>query len=362
MFTKFERKIALRYLKPSRKEGFISVIAGFSFLGITLGVATLIIVMSVMNGFREKLIDSILGFNGHIGIQGVGPDGMKDFDRISRAVKEIPGIQSSTPLVQRQAMLTHKGRALGGMIHGIRLADLRARTLVSQKITFGSLENFDESNSIVLGRRMAENLGVLPGDTVTLVAPGGVSTAFGTVPRMRPFKVVGIFNVGMLQYDSGVAFVPLEAAQKFFRMPEAVTGLEVFVHQPDQVKLISEDVRRRLGGYVRVLDWQAANAGYATALQVERNVMFIILTLIIVVAAFNIISTLIMLVKEKSQDIAILRTMGATQGHILRIFILAGASIGVLGTLIGSFLGLAFALNIEVIRTFMERLLGTNLF
>lgn len=362
MFSSFERKIAFRYLKPSRKEGFISVIAGFSFLGILLGVATLIIVMSVMNGFREKLIDSILGFNGHIAIHSVNPRGMTNFDPIKDTVRNIKGIQSATPLIERQAMITHKGRALGGLVHGIRLEDLRARTLISSKITFGTLDDFTQENAIVLGRRMAEKLGVLPGDFVSLVAPEGSSTAFGTVPRMRQFKVAGIFNVGMIQYDSGIAFIPLGAAQKFFRMPETVSGLEVFIDQPDSVRAMTQTLKESLGPSVRLLDWQAMNAGYSTALQVERNVMFIILTLIIVVAAFNIISTLIMLVKDKGPDIAILRTMGATRGHILRIFILTGASIGVVGTLVGSALGLLFALNIESIRKGLEKLLGLNLF
>jgi lipoprotein-releasing system permease protein len=359
---RFELSVALRYLKPSRKEGFISVIAGFSFLGIMLGVAALIIVLSVMSGFREKLIDSILGFNGHIAIGPAHPGGLTHYDEAARAVRQVKDVVSATPIIERQAMLTTRGIAQGAIIHGIRLEDLKTRVLISSHITAGNLEDFLHENMIIIGKRLADKMGLVPGDPLTVIAPEGNTSAFGTIPRMRKFTVAAIFNVGMSQFDSAVAFIPLEAAQKFFRIPHAVTGLEIFVKNPDQVQQVSEQLHRLFVEPIRILDWKQANAGYATALQVERNVMFIILTLIIVVAAFNIISSLIMLVKEKAQDIAILRTMGATRGMILRIFFLAGSLIGVSGTVGGCVLGLGFTLNIETIRQWIQQLTGTNLF
>ena len=361
MINRFEWQVALRYLKPSRKEGFISLIAGFSFTGIAIGVAALIIVMSVMSGFREKLIDNILGFNGHIAIGVPTQDGMVNYNTITDTVRKIPGIQSATPLIERQAMITHKGKATGALVHGIGLEDLQARKIVSGRLQYGSLQAFTEKNTIVIGLRMAENLGVMPGDKITIVAPDGNTTAFGTVPRMRRFTVGAIFQVGMSQYDASVVFIPLASAQQFFRLPGAVTGLEIFVQNPDQVYQVTKTLHQNLQN-VRILDWQQANSKFASALAVERNVMFIILTLIILVAAFNIISSLIMLVKEKSQDIAIMRTMGATRGSILRIFFLAGTLIGVGGIILGTTLGLLFTLNIEAVRQGIEKLTGTALF
>lgn len=362
MISRFELKVALRYLKPRRKEGFISIIAGFSFLGIMLGVAALIIVLSVMSGFREKLLDSILGFNGHIAVASVSSDGFSNYDQGVNLVKQIPDVVSVTPLIERQAMLTNNGIAQGAIIHGVRLDDLQARTLIASHIIQGDIEAFIDNNAIVIGKRMAEKMRVVPGDFLSIIAAEGNQSAFGTVPRMRKFKVAAIFNVGMSQFDSSIAFIPLESAQKFFRIPDAVTGLEIFVKNPDNVMDTVYRLRSMLTDQMRILDWQRANAGYATALQVERNVMFVILTLIIVVAAFNIISSLIMLVKEKSHAIAIMRTMGATRASILKIFFLAGSLIGVSGTVVGCGLGLAFALNIETIRQWIQKLTHTNLF
>lgn len=361
LISRFEWKVALRYLKPSRKEGFISVIAGFSFLGIALGVAALIIVMSVMSGFRAKLMDNILGFNGHVGVSAYTPKGLTDFERGASLIKEVSDVVSVTPLIEKQAMITVPGQALGVLIHGIKPMDLKAREIISKHIVYGSLDGFSEKNALVMGVRMAEKLHIFPGEYVTIISPDGQSTAFGTVPRMRRFQVIALFEVGMFQYDSSVAFIPLDSAQSFFRLPDAITGLEIFVKDPDQVQFTTHELKKRLNG-VRILDWREANAQYATALQVERNVMFIILTLIVLVAAFNIISSLIMLVKEKNQDIAVLRTMGATRGMILRIFFISGSLIGVSGIALGCLLGLSFSLNIERIRQGIQYLTGTNLF
>lgn len=362
MFNFFERKVAFRYLRARRQEGFISVIAGFSFLGITLGVATLIIVMAVMNGFREKLLSQMIGFNGHMGIYAVSPKGLMDYQDLIGLLKTIPGIKSLNPMVERQAMVIQKGQAAGAMAYGIRQEDLEARRLISSNIIFGTLDQFNRENAIVIGKRMAEKFHVMPGDTLMLVSPQGTATAFGTVPRMRQFSVAAIFEVGMYLYDSNAVFIPMATAQKFFQLGKAVTNIELFIDNPDHVDLIRERIDPYIGNGLRVQDWQEANAPYFTALEVERNVMFIILTLIIVIASFNIISSLIMLVKDKSRDIAIMRTMGATRGMILRIFFLSGASIGVAGTLGGVALGLLFALNIETIRGLIQKLTGAELF
>jgi lipoprotein-releasing system permease protein len=361
MISLFERTIAFRYLKPSKKEGAVSIIAGLSFFGIMLGVAALIIVMSVMNGFRAELLKSILGFNGHIGVFSPHIEGLGEYDQLVSQIRQLNGIESATPLIDRQAMATGKGAAVGVMVHGITLSDLQARKLISSNIQFGSLDTFKEDNAIVVGNRLAEKFSAIPGDSITLISPEGNATAFGVVPKMRAFKIAAIFEVGMRDYDSGVVFIPLKAAQSFFKYTNSVNGVEVFVRDPEQVEAITRSLQRLLPT-LRVLDWQQANTKFFTSLKVERNVMFIILTLIILVAALNIISSLIMLVKDKTQDIAILRTMGASKANITRIFFLTGSTIGVLGIVAGSLLGLLFSFNIDKIRQFLESFTKTDLF
>lgn len=362
LVSPFVKKVAFRYLRPKGKEGVISIIAGFSFLGIMLGVATLIVVMSVMNGFREELLGRILGFNGHIGVSSLYEPKLTHFDEYADVIRKIPGVKTATPLIDRQAMITHQGAAMGIMVHGIRAEDLQKREIIASNVIMGSLETFNDPHSIVIGKRMAERFQLLPGATISLIAPEGNATPFGTMPRSRSFTVKAIFNVGMAEYDKSVAFIPLESAQKFYRLDNGVTGLEIFVDRPDQVTQYVQEILKRLGDDLRVLDWQQANSNFFGAIQVERNVMFLILTLIIIVAAFNIISSMIMLVKDKGRDIAILRTMGATRGMIMRIFLLTGSTIGVAGTLGGGVLGLVLALNIEKIRQFFQWMSGTELF
>ena len=361
LFSPFERMVAARYLRPRRKEGFISVIAGFSLLGIALGVATLIIVMAVMNGFREELMGRILGLNGHLGVYAT-EGSLTDFDSKAATVRRVPGVVSVSPVIEGQVMATAAGRAAGAVARGIRPEDFRGRAIFADNITAGSLADFAGPDAVVIGSRLARRLGVGPGDKITLLSPQGRATVFGTMPRSRAYTVVATFEVGMYEYDSTFVFMPLEAAQVYFRLPGAVNSLEVWVEDPDRVGLVRDGIVAALGEPLRMLDWQQANASFFNAIQVERNVMFLILTLIILVAAFNIISSLIMLVKDKGADIAILRTMGATRGMIMRIFFLSGASIGVAGTLAGFALGLAFARNIEIIRGWLEALTGTELF
>ena len=356
----FEWMVAARYLRARRAEGFISVIAMFSLLGIALGVATLIVVLSVMNGFREELLTRILGLEGHLTVQSVsGP--LTEFDDLAARVAGVSGVVGVRPVVYGEVMATTQLSADGALVRGIRLQDLRNDGTVSEGIIAGSLDTIDADNDVVIGYRLAQQLGVRVGDIVTLLSPQGTASPIGTVPRSRAYRIGAVFDVGMLQYDSRQIFMALGAAQVFFRTGDGVSALEIRLDDPDTVESARERIFPVTGG-ARLTDWQQINNHYFNALQVERNVMFLILTLIILVAAFNIISSLIMLVKDKGSDIAILRTMGATRGMVMRIFFIAGASIGVVGTLAGVALGLAFAANIETIRRWLESLTGTELF
>jgi lipoprotein-releasing system permease protein len=361
IFGAFERMVAMRYLRARRQEGFISVIAGFSLLGIALGVATLIIVMSVMNGFRHELLSRILGLNGHMAVYAeLGP--VLDYEAVAQRIASVRGVVQTVPTVEGQVMATAHGGATGALVRGVRPEDLAKRKVVSEHIVAGTLDRFKGDDAILVGSRLAQRFGLGIGSQLTLISPQGNPTAFGTVPRIRSYTIIGIFEVGMYEYDSTFIFMPLEAAQKFFRLPAAVTNVEVMVVNPDRVDLLSRSVLEAAGPGHRLVDWQRANSTFFNAIQVERNVMFLILTLIILVAAFNIISGQIMLVKDKGRDIAILRTMGATRGMVLRIFLLSGASIGIVGTLIGFALGVLFADNIETIRQWLQGLTGTELF
>jgi len=361
IFTPFERMVAMRYLRARRQEGFISVIAGFSLLGIGLGVATLIIVMSVMNGFRHELLGRVLGLNGHLNVFAMMPGPLSDFDELAARIRKMPGVVNVTPTVEGQALISMHGTASGAVVRSIRPEDFRVRPTLSTNIVEGSVDGFGDDR-VAIGYRMAQRLGLRVGDNLTLIAPQGKTTAFGTIPRMRAYPVGAVFNVGMFEYDNNFVFMPLEAAQVFFQYPGTVSSLEVFVKDPNDIREAVDDIVPAVAGRGRVVDWQQTNSSFFTALQVERNVMFLILTLIIVVAAFNIISSLIMLVKDKGRDIAILRTMGATRGMIMRIFFLSGASVGTLGTVFGLVLGVVFCENIESIRQAIQALTGTNLF
>jgi lipoprotein-releasing system permease protein len=355
-----ERMVAFRYLRARRQEGFVSVIAIFSLLGIALGVATLIIVMSVMNGFRTELIGHILGLNGHLAVYGETTQ-LKDFDAVAATVRQVSGVASATPLVEGQVMATSDAGAAGALVRGIRPDDIRGRKLIADHIVAGSLAEFGD-DGVAIGDRLAHRLGVGVGGKVTLIAPQGTDTAFGTMPRLKTYHVAALFAVGYYEYDNSFIYIPLAAAQLFFRMPDAVSDLEVFLANADQSTRAARLIAAALGGRVRILDWQHANSGIVAVVEIERNVMFLILTLIILVAAFNIISGMIMMVKDKGRDIAILRTMGASRGMVLRIFMLSGASIGVLGTLAGFALGVVITRNLEAIREFLQNILRVELF
>jgi lipoprotein-releasing system permease protein len=353
--------LSLRYLRARRKEGFISVIAGFSFLGITLGVATLIIVMAVMNGFRKELLTKILGLNGHLLIQPIESP-LTDFAAVAERVAGVKGVKLAVPLVEGQALASSPFHAGGVLVRGLREADLKLLPSIAANLRSGTLENFDEGQGVVIGKRLSDQLSVRAGDQLTLVAPRGAVTPMGTTPRIKTYKIAAIFEIGMSEYDSVFVFMPLAEAQAYFNRPGDVSAIEVYVDDPDAVdrfrRLINEAAERS----IFLIDWRQRNATFFNALQVERNVMFLILTLIVLVAALNIVSGLIMLVKDKGHDIAILRTMGATRGAVLRIFLITGSSIGVVGTLVGFGLGLAVCRNIEEIRRFISWLTATELF
>jgi lipoprotein-releasing system permease protein len=360
MFSGVERLIAGRYLRPRRQEGFVSVIAAFSFLGIMLGVGTLIVVLAVMSGFRAELLSRVLGFNGHITVQA-GPEGIAGFDQLVQRLRSLNGVVMVTPLVTGQVMVTANEVASGALVRGIRPDDLLARRAIADSVQAGALADLTK-DQIAIGSRMAYRMGVGLGDRLQLISPKGTSTALGTVPRIKAYEVGAIFEVGMYEYDNSVIFMPLEAAQLYFQLDQRANELEVTVTDPDRVWGHRNAIAAAVGGAGRLVDWQQANASFFTALKVERNVMFLILSLIIMVAAFNIISGMIMLVKDKGRDIAILRTMGATRGAIMRIFFMSGAAIGVVGTLAGFLLGLGFAANIETIRQWLQVFTGTDLF
>jgi lipoprotein-releasing system permease protein len=360
IFGAFERMVAFRYLRARRQEGFVSVIAIFSLLGIALGVATLIIVMAVMNGFRTDLVDRILGLNGHLAVYGAA-NRLTDFDAVAAKVRAVPGVVEATPLVEGQAMATSPAAAAGALVRGIRPDDIRSRKLIAQHIVGGSLAEFGD-DAVAVGDRLARRLGLEVGGQITLIAPEGTDTAFGTVPRIKTYRIAALFSVGYYEYDNTFIYVPLKSAQIFFRLPDAVSYLEVFVKEADQSTAEARLIAAALGDHPRIFDWQRANSGIVSVVGIERNVMFLILTLIIIVAAFNIISGMIMMVKDKGRDIAILRTMGASRGMILRIFMLSGASIGAVGTLLGFVLGIVITRNLEAIRQFLENILHVELF
>ena len=363
MFNPFERMIAFRYLRARKGERFVSVIAIFSLVGIALGVATLIIVMTVMNGFRQELLGRILGLNGHMSIASAQAGNLPDYGPLTERIRTLPGVVSATPLVEGQVLLTSEGGgASGGLARGIRPEDMAARRIIADNIRAGRLADFTGDDVVMIGTRMAARLGLTIGDRLTIISPQGRTTVLGTVPRLRAYRVVAMFEVGMNEYDSTFVFLPMAAAQTFFQTGDAATQIEVFVEDPLRARSVNTAIRAALGRPLRILDWQDANSSFFNAVKVERNVMFLILTLIIIVAAFNIVSSLIMLVKDKGRDIAVLRTMGATSGAVMRIFLLCGASVGVLGTAIGFLLGLVFCLNIENIRQFIQYLSGTELF
>ena len=360
-FAPFEWMLALRYLRAKRAESFISVISVISLVGIALGVATLIIVMAVMNGFRQELLSKILGLDGHVVVRGI-EGGLTDYDAIAARIRGVPGVVRVAPKVDGQLMATSNGLTAGVIVRGLRGRDLKSFTVVSKTLSEGALARFEGDDVVIVGARLAQKLRIATGMTITLIAPRGNVTPFGMTPRIKTYRIAGTFNVGMSQYDSSLIFMPLEQAQLYFNMGDTVTGLEMMVADPDKVDELVVPISRAAGPAARIDTWHDLESTFFDAIQVERNVMFLILTLIILVAALNIVSGLYMLVKDKSADIAILRTMGATRGAIMRVFLIAGLSIGMTGTFLGFVIGVLFCGNIESIRLFLSTLTGTTLF
>lgn len=361
IFSKFERMAAWRYLRAKRKEGFISVITGFAVVGIALGVATLIIVMSVMNGFRAELLSRILGIDGHIGI--VSTVGLP-FNNYHQAVQDIAAIENVKiviPQIEKQLLATSGRAAEGAMVRGISREDIVRKPVLAEGFKGSDLNAF-EGDVVIVGSRFAQKMGLVPGAELTLISPNGKVTAFGTVPRMKSYRVIGTFDVGMYEYDANYIFMPLEAAQKYFGLGDAVTQIDVTLENDEMLRPVRQAIEQSVGAAAYVYDWKQTNSAFFNAIDVERNVMFIVLTLIILVAAFNIITGLIMLVKDKARDVAVLRTMGATKGMIMRIFFVDGAFIGMVGTAAGLLLGLLFCHNIENIRQLLQKISGQDLF
>src|SRR5256886_2118347 len=360
-FSPFEWMVSLRYLRSRRKEGFISVIAGFSFLGILLGVATLIIVMAVMNGFRKELLDKILGLNGHLLVQPLEQP-LTDWEVVSDRVGKVPGVRLAAPIVEGQALASSPFNSAGVLVRGMRAADLMKLTSIANNIKQGTCGGFDTGQGLGIGRRLADQLSVRAGDNITLVAPRGAVTPMGTTPRIKTYKVAAVFEIGMSEYDAGIVFMPMPEAQLYFNRAGDVTAIEVYTDNPDRIENFRRLVAVAANRPIFMIDWRQRNATFFNALQVERNVMFLILTIIVIVAAFNITSELIMLVKDKRRDIATLRTMRVTQRAIMREFMMTGASVGVVGTVVGFLLALLVCLNIESIRRFLSWMTNTELF
>jgi lipoprotein-releasing system permease protein len=353
--------LASRYLRARRKEGFVSVIAAVSFLGIMLGVATLIIVMAVMNGFRKDLFSKILGLNGHVVVYKVGAP-FDDYPDITKAVARAKGVERAIPLIEGQVMVSSAVQALGAAVRGIGEDDLKHLKLVGENIRYGTLDGFDQSGGLAIGTRLANMMRINIGDPITIISPRGAATPFGTAPRSKTYPVTAIFELGMSEYDKTMIFMPLTEAQRYFSKPNEVDILEVVISDPEDVDAAAREIRTAGGPTINVTDWRQRNETFFTVLEVERNVMFIILSLIVLVAALNIISGLMMLVKDKGRDIAILRTMGASKGSVMRIFLITGASIGIIGTLAGLLIGVVFCANIEEIRQFVAWAAGTKVF
>jgi len=359
-FAGFEWLLAGRYLRTRRREGFVSVIAGFSFLGILLGVATLIIVMSVMNGFRKELLEKIVGVNGHIFATPIDRP-LDDYDSVAARLAKIPGVKLAIPLVEGQALASSQSGNNGVLVRGVREADIKAIPFIGGNIRSGTLDGFDKEPGVAIGRRLASALGIQAGDMMTLVSPQGASTPFGTAPRIKAYPVKAIFEIGMTEFDGTFVYMPLAESQAYFNRDGDVNVIEIFVDDPDRTQSVRDAIEADAPRPLVLSDWRQRNRSFFNALEVERNVMFIILTLIVLVAALNIVSGLIMLVKDKTEDIAIMRTMGATRGTVLRVFLMTGAAIGFFGTVGGLLLGVVFAKNIKSIMAALNWLTGANL-
>ena len=361
-FNQTEQMIAFRYIKSRRVEGFISIAAWFSLIGIMLGVATLIVVMSVMNGFRTELVDRILGINGHLVVYEKNETYVSNYNQIINKISDIKNVIAVTPHLEGQALAKSKSTVSGVIIRGVNWSDLAAKKLLWKSLTQLTIDNYKNNEDIIIGYRLAQRLNVNVGDFISLISPNGMETALGILPIKQNFKIGGLFDIGMYEYDNNFIFIPWKKAELFFSTKNIAHGIEIFLKDQKFTSSVSLNVKNKLGDKLLIIDWKKRNSTFMSALAVEKNVMFIILSLIILVAAFNIISSMIMLVQTKKSDIALMRTMGASKYVIIRIFVLTGSIIGLLGTFAGTILGVVVSSNIEAIRNFLTMILGSELF
>ncbi len=362
IFNETERTIATRYIKSRRVEGFISVSAWFSLIGIVLGVATLIVVMSVMNGFRTELVDRILGINGHLIVYNKNGLSIENYHEIVKNISDTENVIAVTPHLEGQALAKTKNAVSGVIVRGANWSDLPAKKLLWKSLDKTTIKNFKTNQDVILGYRLAQRLNVSIGDYISLVSPNVMETAIGVLPVKQNFMVGGFFDIGMYEYDNNFIFIPWKKAEKFLSTKNIAHGIEIFLQNPKSTQNVYSDLIAKLENNLRIIDWKKRNSSFMNALDVEKNVMFIILTLIILVATFNIISSMTMLVQSKKSDIALMRTMGASKYLILRIFMLTGSIIGFLGTFIGAIIGIVVSINIEPIRNFVSNFFGQELF
>jgi lipoprotein-releasing system permease protein len=360
-FGAFEWVIALRFLRGRRARRPFSAFAVVCFGGVMLSVATLIVVMSVMNGFHIELLNKIIGINGHAFLQGVGTP-LTDYEEVTERIRKTPGVTLAIPMVESAAGISSPYQQTGGLVRGIRGADLERLPGIAGNVKLGTLDGFDVAGGVAIGAKMAENLSVRVGDTVSILTARGASTPFGVAPRIKSYPVVAIFQIGVSEFDGIFVFMPMQEAQAFFNKDGEASVIEAFVQNPDDMDTMRERLDKTTGRPMIITDWRERNRSFFDALKIERTVMFLILSLMVIVAALNIISGLIMLVKDKARAVAILRTMGATRGAIMRVFLLAGCIVGVCGTLAGLGLGLLVAHNVEALRQFINRTFSINAF
>ena len=362
IFNETERTIAMRYIKSRRVEGFISVSAWFSLIGIVLGVATLIVVMSVMNGFRTELVNRILGINGHLIVYKKNGLSIENYNKTVNQISDTQNVIAVTPYLEGQALAKTKNSVSGIIIRGTKWSDLPAKKLLWKSLDKATIENFKIKQNVILGYRLAQRLNLSVGDYISLISPNVMETAIGVLPIKQNFMVGGFFDIGMYEYDNNFIFIPWEKAEKFLSTKQIAHGIEIFLQNPKTTQNVHSDLNTKLDDSFTIIDWKKRNSSFMNALDVEKNVMFVILTLIILVATFNIISSMIMLVQTKKSDIALMRTMGASKYLIIRIFMLTGSIIGILGTIIGAILGIIVSINIETIREFISNLFEKELF
>ena len=362
IFNETERTIATRYIKSRRVEGFISVSAWFSLIGIILGVATLIVVMSVMNGFRTELVNRILGINGHLIVYKKNGLSIENYHNTVNQISDTQNVIAVTPYLEGQALAKTKNSVSGIIIRGTKWSDLPAKKLLWKSLDKATIENFKIKQNVILGYRLAQRLNLSVGDYISLISPNFMETAIGVLPIKQNFMVGGFFDIGMYEYDNNFIFIPWEKAEKFLSTKQIAHGIEIFLQNPKTTQNVHSDLNTKLDDSFTIIDWKKRNSSFMNALDVEKNVMFVILTLIILVATFNIISSMIMLVQTKKSDIALMRTMGASKYLIIRIFMLTGSIIGILGTIIGAILGIIVSINIETIRNFISTFFEKELF